>query len=1762
MKKFFQNKKFISVTAGVLATSLVVGNLAISRSKMKKGQISSSATVYADDHLLDFDASSQVNFSTILGRAIDYGIVSDVVDQKGHMETTYATNKFVNPGAANNCDVDLAGNATAQFIIASVENGSKARFGNTYNGQEMPFVIDTTYDMAANEDANFVYDTACKASVLYRTYDYDVLKSNVDSMISKGKKQSDILAAKPAFDGNTIATKRGDSGATVDLSDPSYQNATVYINVEGGSQLETAIQNADGLLIKKHPSTNVVFNMLGTGEIKLTQYRVQIVGETFTLDPDNGQERSDYSFDSTTTCGGYDSLHNAHVEEYMTKSIIFNIRNASSVKYNMTAGLFLVPNNIPGEVVGSSAGWIVSSGRTTVSSGEFHYIYHDREFVANTEGTSVIHFAARKAFTEDYDNINELTNVALTKGEYKFSFIETESDYRTEKEGGVKDLNCAVDAYSKITFPNITVAVETVDPYIPQKRYFVVRENPTTSDDPNVGLSNPTDPKVELSEGEIDIELTITNVDGIIHYYVNTFKYYEAKNGQQPDDGDNNVAASGAEFSLGGFYNKYDVENGKLTLKKAFDGDSPANDYPDKTYKMAVRKGLLYVQQDGSLSVDEYYFQVPADSNGIEISGLTPGDYTIVEDEGNLRGYNFVSSSMSSTVTVNNTTSGPNDITADGKVSLTGSSEAEVVVTNTYEKIDVSGKASLTINKQIEVNGEAVTPDTISEELASQEYSFYVSTISEYNRLFLTDYNGSLGQDYQKYTFKTTFGEPIVIYGLEPNKEYIVQEVAPNGQLRSYNLNAISIDGTDYSNNIYNAAKGITTGAADSNTNVDVVNGYQEIKKNLTIRKAFVNAQNSGMSIAPEDLDKLEGIRLTVKGPNGFKQEITGTQLRKNNWQYTLNDVPVGDYVVEETGADKTSKGQYVFSYCDVTGNSPTRDNDGTLTVTNRYSVVSLGVLTVRKGVNANGAATPAFFEVYIQNEDGKYYTDEGPERFVPHKRAVRVPANGSFQTVAIPEGKYTVTENAESARVAGYELVTSYKTGNEEGINYINLKNYGGTVEVTNTYTKYKIEVTKLEAGDHMYDNWTYQFWVRDLNRTDGVYYIKADGESASLADGQDPYYFSVKAGDSNSETVLLKNAGQYQVIEKNANEAANNAFDLTTTYSVADGIVTVSDSDASSAAAVTITNTYKYTNVGSLTVGKTLTGTGKDTQKAFDIVITFSTPINYSVNGGEKIATASDTYTAHLKDTETVTLGDIPAGVTYTVSETISQADQIAGYELSSITGDTDKAIKKNVTNVVTVNNTFAFESVESTVKKVWDDSNNQDGIRPASVTVQMKRNGVDFGEPVVLSADNNWTYTATELAKYDASKNAYTYTWAETAVADYEASYETEGTVTTVTNTHTVATTSLSVEKKWNHKMNPASNQPASVEVKLYAGDSLVATKTLSADNQWKETVSNLPVKAGGTDIEYRWEETVPDNYNAAYTVEDGKTTITNTYDSSVDTTSATVKKVWEDSNNQDGIRPPNVTVQLKRNGEAIGDAVVLNAANNWTYTATGLQKYDSTDNEYTYTWAESAVSGYEAAYETEDNVTTVTNTHTTATTSLSVEKNWNHKMNEASNQPASVEVKLYADGEPIVTKILSADNQWKATETDLPVNKNGTAIEYEWKETDVDNYDAVYSVADGKTTITNTYDSSSETTSATVTKEWDDDNNRDGIRPASVTVQLNRNGEAFGDPVVLNAGNSWTFKAENLAKYDAADAPYIYTWTETAVDGYTASYETEG
>ena len=50
---FFKNKKVLGITSCVLATSLVVGTIAVRRSKKGKGVTIGTPVVYADGNLLD-----------------------------------------------------------------------------------------------------------------------------------------------------------------------------------------------------------------------------------------------------------------------------------------------------------------------------------------------------------------------------------------------------------------------------------------------------------------------------------------------------------------------------------------------------------------------------------------------------------------------------------------------------------------------------------------------------------------------------------------------------------------------------------------------------------------------------------------------------------------------------------------------------------------------------------------------------------------------------------------------------------------------------------------------------------------------------------------------------------------------------------------------------------------------------------------------------------------------------------------------------------------------------------------------------------------------------------------------------------------------------------------------------------------------------------------------------------------------------------------------------------------------------------------------------------------------------------------------------------------------------------------------------------------------------------------------------------------------------------------------------------------------------
>ena len=366
-----------------------------------------------------------------------------------------------------------------------------------------------------------------------------------------------------------------------------------------------------------------------------------------------------------------------------------------------------------------------------------------------------------------------------------------------------------------------------------------------------------------------------------------------------------------------------------------------------------------------------------------------------------------------------------------------------------------------------------------------------------------------------------------------------------------------------------------------------------------------------------------------------------------------------------------------------------------------------------------------------------------------------------------------------------------------------------------------------------------------------------------------------------------------------------------------------------------------------------------------------------------------------------------------------------------------------------------------------KVWNDADNQDGKRPAELKVTLSN-----GTEVTLSEENKWTATVTGLPKYADGKEIE-YTWTEGTLPEGYKLTDTsvDGTVTTLTNSHTPEETEATIRKVWDDANNQDGKRPAELKVTLSNGTEV----TLNDANKWTATIDKLPKYADGAEIEYTWTESeLPEGYSLTNTETTGTlTTLTNSY--SPEKTQAEIRKVWADNNNQDGIRPAALEVQLS-NGKIIIATVTLTEAGNWTAVITDLPKY-ADGQELVYTWTESGLpEGYELTGTTKDGtVTTLTNTHTPAVTEATIYKTWNDSANAYGYRPSSLTVHLLADGEEIRTVTLLGSNRWApVTITDLPVNKDGKKIEYTWREDVPAGYRLTNTKIDGTATyLTNTY-----------------------------------------------------------------------------------------
>ena len=126
-------------------------------------------------------------------------------------------------------------------------------------------------------------------------------------------------------------------------------------------------------------------------------------------------------------------------------------------------------------------------------------------------------------------------------------------------------------------------------------------------------------------------------------------------------------------------------------------------------------------------------------------------------------------------------------------------------------------------------------------------------------------------------------------------------------------------------------------------------------------------------------------------------------------------------------------------------------------------------------------------------------------------------------------------------------------------------------------------------------------------------------------------------------------------------------------------------------------------------------------------------------------------------------------------------------------------------------------------------------------------------------------------------------------------------------------------------------------------------------------------------------------------------------------------------------------------------------------------------------------------------------------------------------------------------------VTAEEGWKWSFTNLPKYENGSEIRYTITEDVVPGYQ---SEVDGMD-VTNHYTPGQ--INIPVTKNWQDRDDADGIRPDSITVKLYADGKDTGRELILDQENNWTGSFDELDEY-AGGVKIVYTIAEIEVKGY--------
>lgn len=870
----------------------------------------------------------------------------------------------------------------------------------------------------------------------------------------------------------------------------------------------------------------------------------------------------------------------------------------------------------------------------------------------------------------------------------------------------------------------------------------------------------------------------------------------------------------------------------------------------------------------------------------------------------------------------------------------------------------------------------------------------------------------------------------------------------------------------------------------------DAVTGYTYTVTNKDRAFTITNKHTQETFSIPvtktwEDNGNQDGVRpsvihVTLMGSDGNVYEANLTAAGK--WKYEFKDLP--RYWMEGVAIDYTLNEEAVNGYTyKIEG-----DADTGFTVTNEHisAVTNVVVNKYWEDAENQDGVRPDSVAVTLSGSDGKTYKATLTKDTGFSKTFENLPVffnNGTKIT-------YTVTEDA----VNGYTgKITTDDTG------YI--------LSITNTHAPETIRKTVTKTWDDGND----RDGIRPTNVKIELYGTDGTRRTQYLTkDNHWSYSFENLPKYQNEGTIILYTIKEEAVdgyTQKSVTTTAG--FDLTNTHEIQTADyevkkVWIDDNDRDGARPTSIT----------------LTLTGSDGSK-------------YT-----KLMTAADNWNA-------VTFERIPMFnggkyITYTLTE-----NEVPSYINSIEVSEDGKHF--------TVTNTHAPDHTVINITEVWHDENDQDGIRPRKMTaIVVGSNGNRHEVPLHSSGD--WHYTCDDLVKYWKNGQLVDYTVEAVTIDGYTSEVKSLGNnVFEVHNTHIPETISKTVTKTWKDNENQDGIRPASVTVTLTGSNAVSKTATLNEDNGWTATFENLPKRDHGNIVAYNVKESDTAGYEASVVKTEDGFQLINEHDS--ETTMRTVTLVWRDEDNRDGVRPDAVTYTL-HGSDGSEQEKTVNKDDAWNDVVFEDLPVYQNGQRISYTLTESAIDGYANDIRSSGNTFTVTNTHIPETVNVDVTKIWTDGENQDGNRPDSISVILTgSDGKRYTTTITAANN-WKHTFLKLPKFFNeGTQIEYTLTEDTMSGYsDVVEKRSDYVFVLTNKY--SPATVDVTIVKKWDDDNDRDGMRPESVDIVLNgSDGKLYTG--TLSTENGYTCVFQSVPKYHDGGTLINYTIAEEKIPGYTTT-----